>query len=62
MAGKGFNPNATGRFSAPRQINIKMDVTTFEFIQEMAEKDDRSLASMVRILIAAGIEARYGDK
>ena len=62
MAQYGFNRNATGRINAPRQINIKMDETMFEFIQEMAEKDDRSLASMVRILIVAGIEARYGDK
>lgn len=62
MANHGFDRNATGRIAAPRQINVKMDVTTFELIQELAEKDDRSLASMVRILIAAGIEARYGDK
>lgn len=38
------------------KLSITLDVEVFEFVQELADKDDRSLSSMINVLLKKMME------
>lgn len=41
------------------KLSITLDVEVFEFVQELADKDDRSLSSMINVLLKKLMEKEH---
>jgi hypothetical protein len=42
------------------KLSITLDVEVFEFVQELADKDDRSVSSMINVLLKKIKDEREG--